>query len=215
MMNSFYIFQRSFTSFVYIFTIGLYIITKWKVFEKAGIEGWKSLIPFYSYYTLVTKVARKPRIYFWGPILCSFAVLCLSAVIVLIIFVSAMGGRHSSYDRITGSIILISIPYFTIIIFLLVMTIKLSIAIAKNFGEDAGFGVGLVLLYIPFYFILAFGDYKFNPVDQKSKGKKLRNLSKKSQDKDQYEEVIYVEDGEEIVEEDGYEYIYEDEEDEN
>ncbi|MCR5207547.1 MAG: DUF5684 domain-containing protein [Eubacterium sp.] len=31
----------------------LYIIAMWKLFEKAGEEGWKALIPFYNAYTLV------------------------------------------------------------------------------------------------------------------------------------------------------------------
>jgi hypothetical protein len=28
------------------------IIAQWKMFEKAGVEGWKSLIPFYNSYCL-------------------------------------------------------------------------------------------------------------------------------------------------------------------
>ena len=31
----------------------LLIIAQWKMFEKAGEGGWKSLIPFYNVYTLV------------------------------------------------------------------------------------------------------------------------------------------------------------------
>ena len=36
----------------------LYVVGRWKLFEKAGEEGWKALIPFYSYYTYV-KIATK------------------------------------------------------------------------------------------------------------------------------------------------------------
>lgn len=35
----------------------------WMVFQKAGVEGWKSLIPFYNMWEL-TKVAHKPRVWF-------------------------------------------------------------------------------------------------------------------------------------------------------
>lgn len=32
------------------FITGLLILGWWKIFEKAGVEGWKSLIPFYHKY---------------------------------------------------------------------------------------------------------------------------------------------------------------------
>ena len=199
----------SHSRFFCIFFFGLIVITRWIVFEKAGIDGWKALIPFYSYYTLVTKVARKSQVYFWIPILGIFAMIVLIFAYLIIGF-AIVGRRYSAYGGIMDGAVGVIIMMLILIILLLVMSIKLSIAIANNFGEDTGFGVALTLLYIPFYCILAFGDYKFIPVDQKSKGKKIGAQHKK----DQYEEVIYLEEGEEIVEEDGYEYVYEDEEDE-
>ena len=36
----------------------------WKIFEKAGIKGWKALIPFYNGYVLITEVAGKQWWYF-------------------------------------------------------------------------------------------------------------------------------------------------------
>lgn len=38
----------------FIFVVGIIasIAADWKIFEKAGIEGWKSLIPFYNGYLL-------------------------------------------------------------------------------------------------------------------------------------------------------------------
>lgn len=42
-------------SLTLIITIGFWVLGiagRWKVFEKAGKEGWKSLIPFYSSYCL-------------------------------------------------------------------------------------------------------------------------------------------------------------------
>ena len=36
----------------------------WKMFEKAGIEGWKAAIPFYNIWVLITKIAEKPWWYF-------------------------------------------------------------------------------------------------------------------------------------------------------
>lgn len=36
----------------------------WKLFEKAGIPGWKSLIPMYSEYILMTEIVGKPKLWF-------------------------------------------------------------------------------------------------------------------------------------------------------
>lgn len=36
----------------------------WRLFEKAGIEGWKSLIPFYSEYVLMHNIVGKPKLWF-------------------------------------------------------------------------------------------------------------------------------------------------------
>lgn len=38
----------------------LLIIGMWRIFEKAGVAGWKSLIPFYNIYVLITKIINKP-----------------------------------------------------------------------------------------------------------------------------------------------------------
>jgi signal peptidase I len=48
----------------------------WKLFQKAGIEGWKSLIPFYSEYIICTEIVGKPKwwiIYLFIPVIGEFA----------------------------------------------------------------------------------------------------------------------------------------------
>jgi len=58
------------------------------------------------------------------------------------------------------SVLLAIIPIAGPILFLVVW-ILICNAISKNFGQGAGFTVGLVLLSIVFVPILAFGDYKW------------------------------------------------------
>ena len=53
-------------------------------------------------------------------------------------------------------IILYFIPFVNFVIGIIV-----SIDIAKKFGKDAGFGIGLAFLGIIFYPILAFGDAQY------------------------------------------------------
>ena len=92
------------------------IIAEWKIFEKAGREGWKSLIPFYSQYVL-TEISGLNGWYF---------LLCF-------------------------------IPYVGPLIWSIIVYINL----AKAFGKDTGFAIGLILLTFIFMLILAFGDAKY------------------------------------------------------
>lgn len=40
-----------------------YIVCLWKVFEKAGVEGWKAIVPFYNSW-IMAELAGKPG--WWG-----------------------------------------------------------------------------------------------------------------------------------------------------
>lgn len=92
--------------------IGIFmIVVLWKVFQKAGQEGWKCLIPIYGTYVLTVDIAGKDTTTF---------VLHLIPIVNI-------------YARIVT-----------------------SIALAKSFGKDEGFGIGLAFLAIIFYPILAF-----------------------------------------------------------
>lgn len=60
-------------------------------------------------------------------------------------------------------------PGWWLILFLvpianLVVEVIISIDIAKNFGKSTGFGIGLLLLSVIFYPILAFGSATYEPV---------------------------------------------------
>ena len=44
--------------FIWLIYIVALIIAAWKIFEKAGEEGWKSIIPFYNTYTLFRIAGR-------------------------------------------------------------------------------------------------------------------------------------------------------------
>ena len=87
------------------------IICRWKIFVKAGQEGWISLIPIYNTYILTTKIAGK--------------------------------------DDLTFVLHLIPI----VNIYAAIVT---NIALAKSFGKDEGFGIGLTFLNIIFLPWLAF-----------------------------------------------------------
>lgn len=53
-------------------------------------------------------------------------------------------------------IVLFLVPFVNIVIFFI-----MYIALAERFGKDAGFGIGLALLWFIFFPILGFGDAQY------------------------------------------------------
>lgn len=100
-------------SFLFIFAIVFFIFAcMWKIFTKAGKEGWAAIIPYYNYYVLLQIVGRPG----WWLLL--YLIPCVNIVIMFIV----------------------------------------AMDLAKSFGKETGFAIGLVLLPFIFYPILAFGD---------------------------------------------------------
>ena len=91
------------------------VIAKWKIYEKAGRQGWEAIIPIYS-----TAVALQ---FLDLPIWLIFLMFIPGAVVVL--------------------------------------PILIAVKLTERFGKDTAFAVGLILLPIVFYPILAFGDATF------------------------------------------------------
>lgn len=109
------------------------IIGMWKVFTKAGEEGWKSLIPVYNMYTLCKIIGVSP---WW--ILIIFAGSILSVIPILGILI--------------GLVEMVASVYFGILV---------AKSTANAFGKDTGFAVGLFFLSTIFYCILGFGKAKY------------------------------------------------------
>ena len=99
------------------------IVSMWKIFTKAGEEGWKSIIPIYNFWILA-EIAGKPG--WWGLL------ACLAA-----------------YIPIVGGIIS------------LILTILIYIGLSQNFGKEGIYAVGLLLLGIVFFPMLAFGSAEY------------------------------------------------------
>ncbi|MBR3131654.1 signal peptidase I [Candidatus Saccharibacteria bacterium] len=110
----------------------LMIVAWWKIFTKAGEEGWKSIIPIYNVYIL----CKIMGINFWIYVLAIPAGLgLLTSFIPQIVF-------------LTG-------------IYALFIAILVAIKLGDAFGKSTGFKVGLFFLPNIFELILAFGDSKY------------------------------------------------------
>ncbi len=144
--------------------VGWYVLTliaRWKIFEKAGLDGWKSLIPFYSDFCTY-KIAWTTK-YFWVNLAATF-----------------IGSFTSSYmQSLTegGQSVpaLISLLSFATALAVLVCNVILYQNLSKKFGHGVGFGLGLMFLTPIFEMILGLGSsrYEGNPEENMPAGGRL------------------------------------------
>lgn len=111
----------------------LIFIAKFKMYKKAGVEGWKCLIPYYNTWTE-----------------CSFVGLNTNWVWILL-GTTLISGFFEDAAIISLAVAIITL-YFNVL---------LSVSVAQSFGKDTGFAVGLILLPFVFYPIIGFGKAQY------------------------------------------------------
>jgi len=87
------IFGGYFLSVIVLFP--LEIVAQWKLFVKAGDKGWKTLIPFYSTYTIFKLTTNNPWLYFVLSL-----IPCLGPLVVLwgITEFATVFGKNKHYN---------------------------------------------------------------------------------------------------------------------
>ena len=144
----------------------LMIISMWMIFEKAGKAGWKSLIPFYNDYILC-KIANAKKL-FIIKLISSIVVMIASfyfifALIALILLGKEVSFGTIDYTGVGASWIMSLIVIIIAAIVNFIISIIVNINLAKVFNKESGFAVGLILLPVVFYPILAFSkDTEYN-----------------------------------------------------
>ncbi|MBQ6992028.1 MAG: hypothetical protein IJN50_03860 [Clostridia bacterium] len=120
-------------------------ICLWKIFVKAGQEGWKCLIPVYNGIVLFKFIGLSPYLLFIYllPFLLVFGIFIIS-------FLLAMGAE------VFYIIFFFMVIYFVVILGVYALNIVYMIYLGKAFNKSAAFIVGLVLIPIVFQAILAF-----------------------------------------------------------
>ena len=84
------------------------IVAMWKIFEKAGQEGWKAIIPFYNIYILL-KIVGKPG---WWLIL---FLIPLVNYIFLIWTYNMLSKSFGKDEGFTVGLVLLGIVFFPIL----------------------------------------------------------------------------------------------------
>lgn len=137
-----------FMIFYYVICFGAAVfqyICLWKIFVKAGQEGWKCLIPVYNFIVLFKFIGLSPYLLFVYllPFLLVFGIFIIS-------FLLAMG------VEVFYIMFFFMIIYFVVILGVYALNIIYMIYLGKAFNKSAAFIVGLVLLPVVFQAILAF-----------------------------------------------------------
>ena len=150
------------------------IIGVWKVFTKAGQKGWKSIIPFYN-----------------SVITCR-----ISGVSPWWVLIVSLGGAVLSAIPAVGPILSMALSiYFAVV---------LNISVAKSFGKDPGFGIGLWLLAPVFWMILGCNKDQYQEpdgVDPLGKSIGLAPVEKTHVDVAPKEEPVYKDASEPVYKE--------------
>lgn len=128
----------------------LTIVAMWKIYAKAGVPGWSVLIPFYNAY-MQFKFTWKTKMFWW-------LMICIIAAVVLALVVVTSAVATPTTDALTIGLGLVMMAcIIAAVVIALISTVKL----AKAFGLNGAFAVGLLFLNVIFLCILAFGDAKY------------------------------------------------------
>ena len=142
----------------------LIMVSRWHIFKKMGMPGWKGIIPYYGDYMLFKTVWSTKA--FWAMIIGTavYFVLYMMSAFMLPVF-SVLAARNSPGSTQVMAVavwgILAAVLVIAFLVFILVIQIRLNIRLAKAFGKGAGFGLGLAFLSMIFYPVLAFGKAQY------------------------------------------------------
>ena len=129
-----------------IYTV-IQVIACWRIFTKAGQQGWKCLVPVLSQYTAF-KLA-------WKPSMFAAAVIIAAADGLFITLASV-------FAELTFILMwLIMLTSAATLIMYVAFTHKLS----RAFRHGAAFTLGLLLLQPVFIMVLAFGSSEYHGAD--------------------------------------------------
>ncbi|MBQ9515301.1 MAG: hypothetical protein IJR57_04230 [Ruminococcus sp.] len=127
--------------------IVLSVIANWRILEKAGEKGWKSLIPFYNLYT-AHHIVGMSHTWFVLEIIFWFTELALDLI----------KGIPDSVVIACG----IPIAIFTVIAELIYVN-----RLCDCFRKGIGFKIGMFFIPFIFDFILGYGKAEFHHPEEK------------------------------------------------
>lgn len=130
----------SLSSLICLFVFIVFVVAYFKIFTKASVGWWKSLIPIYNQYVLY-KIAWKGSMFFFG------------------IFLAILSGVLSVISN--GNEFLVNISSIPFIIYFVIDRIICKAKLAKSFNKGFFFTLGLIFFEPIFILILGYGSSKY------------------------------------------------------
>lgn len=138
------------------------VIGQWKIFEKAGEKGWKSIIPIYGQYMLFKIAGIKA--WFWvllcGALVGSIMTTANSLPVDWNATQAEVEAQLNLIDWSNYIPFLLGITITCIISF--VTEIVLAIKLAKAFGKGISYMLGLIFIPEIVLLVLGFGKAKYD-----------------------------------------------------
>lgn len=151
-------FMLTFALIFYVLTV----IAGWKIFEKAGEKGWKSIIPIYSTYILFKIIGAKT---------CFWVMFCLSIVAGVLMTVNNLPiDFNAPQAEIEAELSVLNwgdyVPYIIGMVLTCALAILcgifVAVRLAKAFGKGAAYIIGLIFVPEIVLLVLGFGKAKYN-----------------------------------------------------
>ena len=117
----------------------LQVIADWKIFQKAGEPGWKSIVPVLN---VITEYGLS-----WNMMMGVIYMICTAASYFLTY------SQPVAYNNLAAA----SVVSLIAVVLHIIQSVKLS----KSFGHGIGFGILLILLGPIGRIILGFGDSQY------------------------------------------------------
>lgn len=125
----------------------------WKIFEKAGIRGWKAIIPFYGDFVRFKMVGKK-----WMYI--PFLVFSTIETVVNFAYTSLkmieVAENYSEQINIQNDLTILFWVRIVVTLVVFIISIQIGILVADRFRKSPIFGIGLGVIPIVFAPIIAF-----------------------------------------------------------
>ena len=131
----------------------LMIIARWKIFTKAGVEGWKSIIPIYSDY-VEWKIAWNNIAMFWA----SIGLACGGLILGIATGTFAVTPKGSITMGNGGFLAIVCIA---LILAGLVISFIQKFKLFKSFGKGAGWFIAYLFFTSIVTLILGFGSAEY------------------------------------------------------
>lgn len=140
----------------------LVIIGQWKIFEKAGEKGWKSLIPIYGQYILFKIIGAKT--WFWvflcATIICS---IMMTANTPAVNWYGTQAEVEAELNLVDWNQYIPFLVGLVITCFIaIIMEILVAIKLSKAFGKGAAYIIGLIFVPEIVLLVLGFGKAKYD-----------------------------------------------------